>query len=109
LTIHIQHILIYIYIYIYIISSSGGAGLILLVTLFTEHYWVAGVLTLLASICWITMGFMALYLYKRVYDQYRAAGHTFNEAKNEAYGHIGRSSTVRNAAMNAAVSSATGR
>jgi hypothetical protein len=55
------------------------------------------------------MGFMALYLYKRVYDQYRAAGHTFNEAKNEAYGHIGRSSTVRNAAMNAAVSSATGR
>ncbi|KAI8880476.1 scamp-domain-containing protein [Backusella circina FSU 941] len=91
------------------IPSTGGAGLILLVTLFTEHYWVTGVLTLLASICWLTMGFMAIYLYKRVYDQYKAAGHTFSEAKNEAYGHIGRSSTVRNAAMNAAVSSATRR
>lgn len=60
-------------------------------------------MTLLATICWFTMGFLALFLYKRIYDHYKAAGHTFNEAKNEAYSHMGKSSLVRDAAVNAAL------
>lgn len=83
--------------------------MILLVTLFSDHYWVSGVLTLLASICWLSMGVLAIYLYKKTHDHYKAAGHTFNEAKSQAYSQLGRSSTVQNAAMNAAWSSAGGR
>jgi hypothetical protein len=80
-----------------------------LVTLFSDHYWVSGVLTLLASICWLSMGVLAIYLYKKTHDHYKAAGHTFTEAKSQAYSQLGRSSTVQNAAMNAAWSSTGGR
>ncbi|OBZ88329.1 Secretory carrier-associated membrane protein 2 [Choanephora cucurbitarum] len=91
------------------IPSTGGAGLILLVTLFSDHYIGPGILTLLSSICWLTMGFMALFLYKKTYDHYKAAGHTFSEAKSEAYSHMGRSTVVRDAAVNAAWNSASRR
>ncbi|OAD04732.1 hypothetical protein MUCCIDRAFT_155691 [Mucor lusitanicus CBS 277.49] len=91
------------------IPSTGGAGLILLVTLFSEHYIGPAVLTLLATICWLSMGILAVILYKKTYDHYKAAGHTFNEAKSEAYSHMGRSTVVREAAVNAAWNSATNR
>jgi hypothetical protein len=81
----------------------------LLITLFSDHYIGPAILTLLATICWFTMGFMAIYLYKRTYDHYKAAGHTFNEAKSEAISHMGRSNVVRDAAVNAAWNSATTR
>lgn len=86
----------------FLAASSGGAGLILLVTLFTENYIAAGVFTLLATICWLVMGVMAIYLYKKTYDHYKAAGHTFKEAKQEAIGHIGKSDVARGAALNMA-------
>ncbi|KAI8083330.1 scamp family-domain-containing protein [Gilbertella persicaria] len=91
------------------IPSTGGAGLILLVTLFSEHYIGPGILTLLSSICWLSMGCLAVFLYKKTYDHYKAAGHTFNEAKSEAYSHMGRSTVVREAAVNAAWNSASRR
>lgn len=90
-------------------SFSGGAGLILLVTLFSDHYIGPAVLTLLATICWLSMGILAVIFYKKTYDHYKAAGHTFNEAKSEAYSHMGRSTVVREAAVNAAWNSATNR
>lgn len=86
---------------------SGGAGLILLVSLFSNHYYGPAVLTLLATICWLSMGCLAIYLYKLTYDHYKAAGHTFSEAKSEAISHMGRSNVVRDAAVNAAWNSAT--
>ncbi|KAI9478449.1 MAG: scamp family-domain-containing protein [Benjaminiella poitrasii] len=89
------------------IPSTGGAGLILLVTLFSDHYIGPGILTLISSICWLTMGVLAIILFKKTYNHYKAAGHTFNEAKNEAYSHMGRSTVVRDAAVNAAWNSAT--
>ncbi|CAO3597993.1 unnamed protein product [Absidia cylindrospora] len=84
------------------IPNTGGAGLILLVTLFSDHYIAAGVFTLLATICWLVMGVMAIYLYKRTYDHYKAAGHTFKEAKQDAMVHIGKSDVARGAAVNMA-------
>lgn len=89
--------------------NSGGAGLILLVTLFSDGYIGPGVLTLLATICWLSMGVLAVFLYKKTYDHYKAAGHTFNEAKSEAYSHMGRSTVVRDTAVNVAWNSATRR
>ncbi|KAG0171496.1 hypothetical protein DFQ28_001020 [Apophysomyces sp. BC1034] len=91
------------------IPSTGGAGLILVVTLFTDKFIVTGVFTILAAICWIVMGFMALFLFKRTYDHYKAAGHTFSEAKNDALVHIGKSPAARDAAVNVAWNSATRR
>ncbi|KAI8992394.1 scamp family-domain-containing protein [Pilobolus umbonatus] len=91
------------------IPSTGGAGLILLVTLFTDGYIGTAVLTLLATICWIVMGFLAVFLFWKTYNHYKAAGHTFDEAKSEAYTHMGRSTVVREAAANAAWNSATRR
>ncbi|KAG1472706.1 hypothetical protein G6F56_001379 [Rhizopus delemar] len=85
------------------IPSTGGAGLILLITLFTDKYIGSAVMTLLADICWFVMGFMALFLYKKTYDHYKAEGHTFKEAKNEAYSQMGKSTMVRDAAVNAAM------
>ncbi|KAL1927525.1 hypothetical protein VTP01DRAFT_3762 [Rhizomucor pusillus] len=73
------------------IPSTGGAGLILVVTLFTDGYIITGILALLAAICWISMGVLAVFLYLRTYKHYKAAGHTFKEAKEDAYGRIGRS------------------
>lgn len=78
-------------------------------TLFSDHYIGPGILTLLATICWLSMGVLALVLYKKTYDHYKAAGHTFNEAKSEAMTHMGRSNVVRDAAVNAAWNSATTR
>ncbi|KAI7869988.1 scamp family-domain-containing protein [Spinellus fusiger] len=89
------------------IPSTGGAGLILLVTLFSEQYYISGVFTLFATICWIVMGFMALFLYKKTYDQYKASGHTFKEAKQEALFKIGRSDAARDTAVNMAWHGAT--
>lgn len=91
------------------IESTGGAGLILLISLFNNHYYGPGVLTLLATIGWLSMGCLAVYLYKVTYDHYKAAGHTFNEAKSEAISHMGRSNVVRDAAVNAAWNSTTRR
>ncbi|KAG2198071.1 hypothetical protein INT47_011906 [Mucor saturninus] len=90
------------------IPSTGGAGLILLVTLFSEDFIGPAVLTLLATIGWLTMGCMATYLYWKTYNHYKAAGHTFKEAKTEAFSHMGRSTVVRDAAVNAAWNSAGG-
>ncbi|KAI9493981.1 scamp family-domain-containing protein [Zychaea mexicana] len=84
------------------IPNTGGAGLILVVALFTDGYIVTGVIALLAAICWIGMGCLAIYLYKKTYDHYKAAGHTFKEAKDDAYGRIGRSSNARDAAISMA-------
>lgn len=84
------------------LQSSGGAGLILLVTLFSDGYILSGVFTLLATICWLVLGAMAIFLYKKTYDQYKAAGHTFKEAKDDAYTQLGRSPTARNMAGAAA-------
>ncbi|ORX52817.1 scamp-domain-containing protein [Hesseltinella vesiculosa] len=84
------------------IPNTGGAGLILLVTLFTDNYIAAGVFTLLASICWIVMGVLAVYLYIRTYNHYKAAGHTLSEAKKDAMVHIGKSDAARGVAMSAA-------
>ncbi|KAI8061624.1 scamp family-domain-containing protein [Gongronella butleri] len=84
------------------IPNTGGAGLILLITLFTDGYIASGVFTLLASICWIVMGVLAVWLYVRTYKHYKAEGHTFNEAKKDAMVHIGKSETGRKVAMNAA-------
>lgn len=81
---------------------SGGAGLILVVTLFTDGYIITGILALLAAICWISMGILAVFLYLRTYKHYKAAGHTFKEAKDDAYGRIGRSTVARDAAINIA-------
>ncbi|KAI8979240.1 scamp family-domain-containing protein [Mycotypha africana] len=89
------------------IPSTGGAGLIVLVTLFQEHYIGPAVLTLLATIGWLSMGIMAVILYRKTFVHYKAAGHTLKEAKTEAYTHMGRSSVVREAAMNAAWKTAT--
>ncbi|KAI8643672.1 scamp family-domain-containing protein [Parasitella parasitica] len=91
------------------IPSTGGAGLILLVTLFSDHYIGPAVLTLLATICWLSMGVLAVIFYKKTYDHYKAAGHTFNEAKSEAYSHMGRSTVVRETAVNAVWNSATNK
>ncbi|GAB5590686.1 hypothetical protein Unana1_05586 [Umbelopsis nana] len=74
------------------IPSTGGAGLILLVALFSDGYILSGIFTLLATICWLVMGVMAVFLFKKTYDQYKAAGHTFKEAKDDAYVQLGRSS-----------------
>lgn len=74
------------------IIGSGGAGLILLVALFSDGYILSGIFTLLATICWLVMGVMAVFLFKKTYDQYKAAGHTFKEAKDDAYVQLGRSS-----------------
>ncbi|KAI9025299.1 scamp family-domain-containing protein [Phycomyces nitens] len=73
------------------IPSTGGAGLILLVSLFSDGFIVTGIFTLLAAICWLVMGFGAIYLYKRTYDHYKSTGHTFSEAKQEAFVRMGRS------------------
>ena len=81
---------------------SGGAGLILVVTLFTDGYIITGIIALLAAICWIGMGCLAIYLYKKTFDHYKEAGHTFKEAKDDAYGRIGRSNVARDAAINMA-------
>lgn len=48
------------------------------------------------------MGILAVVLYKRTYSHYKAAGHTFQEAKNDAYGRLGRSNVARDAAINMA-------
>ncbi|KAI9306350.1 scamp family-domain-containing protein [Cunninghamella echinulata] len=84
------------------IPNTGGAGLILLVSLFSERYIVSGIFTLLATICWLTMGVLAVYLYKKTYDHYKAAGHTFNEAKQDAMVQLGKSDVARGAAIHAA-------
>ena len=73
-----------------------------MVALFTDGYIVTGVIALLAALCWIGMGCLAIYLYKKTYDHYKAAGHTFKEAKDDAYGRIGRSSQARDAAISMA-------
>ncbi|KAI8061331.1 scamp family-domain-containing protein [Thamnidium elegans] len=88
------------------IPSTGGAGLILLITLFQNKFYGGGVITLLATICWLVMGCLAVYLYKKTYDHYKAAGHTFKEAKSEAFSHMGRSNVVRDTAVNVAWNSA---
>lgn len=75
-------------------------------TLFSDDYIGPGVLTLLATIGWLSMGCMATYLYWKTYNHYKAAGHTFKEAKTEAFSHMGRSTVVRDAAVNAAWNSA---
>ncbi|KAI7860132.1 scamp family-domain-containing protein [Circinella umbellata] len=87
------------------IPNTGGSGLILVIALFTDGYVVTGVIALLAAICWIGMGCLAIYLYKKTYNHYKAAGHTFKEAKDDAYGRIGRSSQARNAAFSLAMNS----
>ncbi|CAO3632778.1 unnamed protein product [Cunninghamella blakesleeana] len=84
------------------IPNTGGAGLILLVALFTDGYIVSGVFTLLASICWLVMGVLAVYFYKKTYDHYKAAGHTFDEAKKDAMVQLGKSDVARGAAIHAA-------
>ncbi|KAG2175389.1 hypothetical protein INT43_001036 [Umbelopsis isabellina] len=84
------------------IPSTGGAGLILLVTLFSDGYILSGIFTLLATICWLVMGVMAIFLFKKTYDQYKAAGHTWKETKTDAYVHLGRSPTARNIAVQGA-------
>ncbi|KAI8377657.1 scamp family-domain-containing protein [Radiomyces spectabilis] len=82
------------------IPSTGGAGLILLVALFSDGYILPGILTLLATIGWFVMGLLAIYVYKKTYDHYKEAGHTFKEAKTDALVHMGKSDTVRQAAWN---------
>jgi len=74
------------------IPSTGGAGLILLVTLFSDGYILSGIFTLLATICWLVLGVMAVFLYKKVHNQYKFAGHTFKEAKQDAIIRLGKSS-----------------
>ncbi|KAF7725131.1 hypothetical protein EC973_000383 [Apophysomyces ossiformis] len=53
--------------------------------------------------------YMAVGIPSTTYDHYKAAGHTFNEAKNDALVHIGKSPAARNAAVNVAWNSATRR
>ncbi|CDH59884.1 scamp-domain-containing protein [Lichtheimia corymbifera JMRC:FSU:9682] len=84
------------------IPSTGGAGLILVVTLFTDGYIITGIIALLASVCWLGMGVLALYLYFTTYRHYKAAGHTFKEAKDEAYSRVGGSNAARDAAVSMA-------
>lgn len=78
-----------------------------MVTLFQTKFYGGGVMTLLATICWLVMGCLAVYLYKKTYDHYKAAGHTFKEAKSEAFSHMGRSNVVRDTAVNVAWNSAS--
>lgn len=76
--------------------------MILVVTLFTDGYIITGIIALLASVCWLGMGVLALYLYFTTYRHYKAAGHTFKEAKDEAYSRVGGSNAARDAAVSMA-------
>jgi hypothetical protein len=79
-------------IFLFLFPNSGGAGLILLVTLFSDGYILSGIFTLLATVCWLVLGVMAVFLYKKVHNQYKFAGHTFKEAKQDAIIRLGKSS-----------------
>ncbi|RUS30301.1 scamp family-domain-containing protein [Jimgerdemannia flammicorona] len=80
------------------IPSTGGAGLILLITLFSDGWLMSGVVVLIASGLWLCTGFLAAWLFKRTYDHYKAAGHTFGEAKRDAYSRMA-TTAVRSGAV----------
>ncbi|OZJ02781.1 hypothetical protein BZG36_03488 [Bifiguratus adelaidae] len=72
------------------IPNTGGAGLILLVTLFSDGWILSGVFTLISTLLWLGTAGLHCYCFKKTYDQYKNAGHTFTEAKRDAYSHMAR-------------------
>ncbi|KAJ3082546.1 hypothetical protein HK102_001607, partial [Quaeritorhiza haematococci] len=79
------------------IPGSGSAGFINLLAVITDGKIVAGVFCCVAFGGWIMDGFFSLWMWKEVHAHYRAQGYSFESAKNEAVGVVGRSGLARSA------------
>ncbi|GLB34902.1 putative SCAMP family protein [Lyophyllum shimeji] len=80
------HLLFSVYMIIGV-PSTGAAGIIRTVQMFVKHYWAAAVLSLVASIGWLTQGIGNAYYYREIYAHHTAAGHTMEKAKAELATH----------------------
>jgi len=80
------------------VPSSGGAGLILTITLFQANYLLSGIFCLTSCIAWFGVAGITGWLYKETYEHYKAAGHTFSDAKKDAITRIGRSGATEQVA-----------
>jgi hypothetical protein len=66
------------------VPGSGSAGIINMISAFTDNKVVAGVFCSAAVLLWVAGGAFSLFLFYRVYDHWRSQGHTFEAAKGEA-------------------------
>ncbi|KAL1922204.1 uncharacterized protein VTP21DRAFT_9743 [Calcarisporiella thermophila] len=77
------------------IPGSGGAGAIMAISLFSDGYITSGIAVSISAILWIALGVLAVILFQRVHSHYSAAGHTFSEAKRDAYSRMAQSGVVQ--------------
>jgi hypothetical protein len=67
------------------IPASGSAGIINTISMLSDGKVVAGIFGVIASILWCAGGTLSLYLYRKVHYHYRIQGHTFADAKGDAF------------------------
>ncbi|KAI9225200.1 MAG: scamp family-domain-containing protein [Piptocephalis tieghemiana] len=88
------------------IPGSGSAGLINTISMLSDGKVLAGIFGLIDSIFWAAGGTGNLWLYKLVHRHYREEGHTFADAKGDAFQTVVTSSAGRNVMGGYAQSSA---
>ncbi|KAI8807045.1 scamp family-domain-containing protein [Cladochytrium replicatum] len=66
------------------IPGSGASGFINFLATATGGAVVAGVFTAIGFVGWVAEAFFGFWMWKLVNDHFRAAGHTFESARNEA-------------------------
>ncbi|PVV04084.1 hypothetical protein BB560_001423 [Smittium megazygosporum] len=82
----------------------GSAGLINFIRAISGGRVLTSVFCGIATACWFLHAFFALSLFRKTYSQYKNRGHSFNEARNQAYVGFARSSAGQ-AAVSSMVSS----
>ncbi|KAI9594650.1 scamp family-domain-containing protein, partial [Syncephalis fuscata] len=74
------------------IPSSGSAGIINTISMMSDGKVVASIFGIIASVLWGVGGTFSLYLYRKVHHHYRMQGHTFADAKGDAFQTMATSS-----------------
>ncbi|KAJ1816360.1 hypothetical protein LPJ56_002372 [Coemansia sp. RSA 2599] len=85
------------------VPSAGSAGMIIMLQSFSSGKTAAGVLCAISFSLWVLHFLASLFMYRKVRRHYSARGHTFAEAKQQAYAGFAQSG-----AGQAAVSTAAG-
>ncbi|KAJ1963659.1 hypothetical protein GGI12_001919 [Dipsacomyces acuminosporus] len=85
------------------IPGAGSAGIIVMLQCLSSNKKVAAALCGIAFSLWVVHALASLFMYRKVRMHYKARGHTFSEAKQQAYMGFAQSG-----AGQAAVSTAAG-
>ncbi|PVU97724.1 hypothetical protein BB561_000423 [Smittium simulii] len=84
------------------IPQSGSSALIYLIRSISAGHIIGIIFTSITTVLWFAHSFYALSLFKKTYSHYKNRGHSFSEAKSQAYVGFASNATVQSAAVNMA-------